>query len=303
MQTQILVPLDGSPLAELIVPHARIWAHATGSRLTLFQVIAPPAVPDPLTGAVTPGSVPYHTWEARHRQAQTYLAAVAQTLATTQQAADVVVREGEPATQIVAYAAGEPGVTGIAMATRGWGGWEGWVLGSQAEQVLHNAPRPLLLVRPQREADSVRLPPARPYHTIVVPLDGSPQAERALPPAQALAAATGARLRLVTALPEPGYAEPRVFARLAGARVAADSTPETYLAQLAGRVQMAGGQVETALVVGNPAEAIAQYSDTVDADLVVMATHGPRGVDRLWHASVAARLLELARPPILLVRT
>jgi nucleotide-binding universal stress UspA family protein len=302
MQTQILVPLDGSPLAAMIVPHAQIWAQATGSRITLLQVISPPAVPDPLTGAVTPGSVPYPTWEARRREAQTYLDSVAQALATEQQAVEVTVREGEPATQIVAYAAGEPGVAGIAMATHGWGGWEGWVLGSQAEQVLHNAPRPLLLVRPQRGEDRLHLPPARPYHTIVVPLDGSLKAEQALAPAQALAAATGARLRLITAIAEPEYTEPRVFARLAGARGTIDATPAAYLAQMAARVQTAGMRVETALVPGNPAEAIAQYSDTVDADLVVMATHGPRGVDRLWHASVAARLLELARHPILLIR-
>ena len=264
-------------------------------------MISPPAVPDPLSGAVTPGSVPYHTWEARHRRAQTYLEAVAQNLATTQQAVDVVVREGEPATQIVAYAAGEPGVTGIAMATHGWGGWEGWVLGSQAEQVLHDAPRPLLLVRPQREADSLHLPPARPYHTIVVPLDGSPRAEQALPPAQALAAATGARLRLVTVIREPGYAEPPVFARLAGSRVTADPTSETYLAQLAARLQMAGGQVETALVLGNPAEAIAHYSDTVDADLVVIANS--RAARRRPALARQRRrpAPESARPPILLI--
>lgn len=301
MQPQILVPLDGSPLAEMIMPHARIWAHATGSQLTLLQVIAPPAVPDPLTGAVTRGAVPYHTWEARHHQAQTYLNTVAQILTTEQQTVAVTVREGEPATQIVAYAAGESEVIGIAMATHGWSGLEGWLLGSQAEQVLHNAPRPLLLVCPQREAGGLRLPPARPYHTIVVPLDGSSAAEQALVSAQALAAATGARLRLITVIPEPGYAEPPIFAQLAGTRAAAAVSPEIYLGQVAARLQMAGVRVETALVPGDPAEAITRYSDAVNADLLVMATHGPRGVDRLWHASIAAGVLQQARHPILLI--
>jgi nucleotide-binding universal stress UspA family protein len=291
MQTQILVPLDGSPLAELIVPHARIWAHATGSRLTLLQVIAPPAVPDPLTGAVTPGSVPYHTWEARHAQALIYLQTVADRLATEQQAVEVAVREGEPATQVVAFAAGEPEVIGIAMATHGWGGWQGWLLGSQAEQVLHNAPRPLLLVRPQRAEGVLRLPPALPYRTIVVPLDGSPEAETALAPAQALARATGARLLLVTAVAEA-----------VGTAAATAEMPGTYLSHVAAQFPVPGAPVETALVVDPPAEAIARYSDLVDADLLVMATHGPRGVDRLWHASVATRVLQQVQCPLLLIR-
>ncbi len=302
MQAQILVPLDGSPLAEMIVPHARVWAQATGSRITLLQVIRPPAVPDPLTGAVAPGSLPYPTWKARRDQAQRYLRTAAERLAATGQVADLTVREGEAATQIVAYAAGEPGVDGIAMATHGWGGLVGLLLGSQAEQVLHNAPKPLLLVRPQREAEALRLPPARPYRTIVVPLDGSPEAENALPPAQALAAACSARLLLVTVRPEPSYVEPLVFARLAGPPVAADTPPSNYLARTAARWHTPAVPVETALVAGSPAASIVRYSDSVDADLLVMATHGPRGVDRLWHASVAAQVLQQAHSPILLIR-
>ena len=302
MQAQILVPLDGSPLAEMIVPHARVWAEATGSRLTLLQVVRPPAVPDPLTGAVAPGAVPYAQWKTRRDEAQTYLRGVAERLTATGQAVDVTVREGEAATQIVAYAAGEPGVVGIAMATHGWGGLLGLLLGSQAEQVLHNAPKPLLLVRPQREAEALRLPPARPYRTIVVPLDGSPEAETALPPAQALAAAAGARLLLVTVRPDAGYVEPLVFARLAGPPVAADTLPGSYLARAAATWHTPTVPVETALVAGTPATAIVRYSDSVDADLLVMATHGPRGVDRLWHASVAAQVLQQARHPILLIR-
>lgn len=304
MQSQILVPLDGSPLAEMIVPHARIWAQASGSRLTLLQVIRPPAVPDPLTGAVAPGAVPYATWKTRHEQARQYLHSVAATLAATEQAVDIAVREGEPATQIVAYAAGEPGVAGIAMATHGWGSLEGLLLGSQAEQVLHNAPTPLLLVRPQREgATELRLPPARPYRTIVVPLDGTPQAERALAPAQALAAARGARLLLVTAISEPAYTEPRIFARLSGSPPVEDIPPDPYLARMAAQYGTSGVPVATALVVGSPVEAIVHACADADADLLVMATHGPRGVDRLWHASVAAQVLQRAAYPIMLIRT
>jgi nucleotide-binding universal stress UspA family protein len=292
-----LVPLDGSPLAELIVLHARVWAHTTGSRLTLLKVIPPPAVPDPLTGAVTPGSVPYPTWASRQHQAQVYLNGVAGQLTANQQPVVVAVREGEPATQIVAFAAAEPNVIGIAMATHGWGGWAGWLLGSQAEQVLHNAPRPLLLVHPQYEAEQMCVPQARPYRIIVVPLDGTPEAERALPTATILAAASGARLRLVTVVAEPVEALTPVQAVSSGATSAA-----SYLAELAARPHAAGVPVETILIPGAPAAAIVRYCAAVNADLLVMATHGPGGVERLLHPSVAAQLLQQARLPLLLIR-
>jgi nucleotide-binding universal stress UspA family protein len=55
-------------------------------------------------------------------------------------------------------------------------------------------------------------------------------------------------------------------------------------------------------MLGSPAPAIARYCAAVDADLLVMATHGPRGVDRLWHASVAAQILQQVRLPLLLIR-
>src|SRR4029079_5743179 len=110
---------------------------------------------------------------------------------------------GDPATEIVANAQGHPAVQQIAMATHGRSGLRRWVFGSVAAKVLYTAPVPLLLVRPALGAPGLQMPPARPYRTILVPLDGSLVSERALQEAQHLADATGATLILLAVVPYP----------------------------------------------------------------------------------------------------
>jgi nucleotide-binding universal stress UspA family protein len=87
----------------------------------------------------------------------------------------------------------------IAMATHGRSGLGRWLLGSVAEKVLQAVPRPLLLVRAREFIPAIPIDVS--YRRILVPLDGSPFAEQALGQAQAIAAATGATLMLVTVVP------------------------------------------------------------------------------------------------------
>jgi len=128
---------------------------------------------------------------------------------------------------------------------------------------------------------------------ILVPLDGSPFAERALPLAERLAAAHGAVLHLVTAV---GASHGDDLRR----REALD-----YLTRTAERAAAAsGGRVTTALAddAGSAADAIAAEAARVAARLVVLTTHGRGGFSRLWLGSVATALLGTATMPLLLVR-
>lgn len=308
-QETILVPLDGSALAETILPYARLWAHATDRTLTLLQVIPAPAVPDPLLGTVAPDTVPYPTWTARHQAAQQYLSALGPRLNEAGHTVHIAIREGDAATMIVAYAAGEAAVAGIALSTHGHGGLDRLLLGSVAEQVLHSAPKPLLVMRPQRDEGAIRLPPARPYRRIVVPLDGSASAEQALTLATPLALATGGRLVLVAApdglrlaedmaavLVAAGGANPAWFTAPSGEHLAA------YLAQREAALQASGVRVETHVIGAPPVEAILQCSAAVDADLIVMATRGRGGLERWWHGSIAQDVVQRALRPVILVR-
>jgi nucleotide-binding universal stress UspA family protein len=141
--------------------------------------------------------------------------------------------------------------------------------------------------------------PAPAYRTILVPLDGSPLSERALPEAVALAERSGARLLLLRVAvadfvtrTDPRSGEPYLV------DLAAD-----YLRDVAGRVaaQSAAVAIETVEARGEPGPEIGRVAREREADLIVMATHGRSGLGRWLYGSVADHVLRHAPAPVLLV--
>ena len=145
-----------------------------------------------------------------------------------------------------------------------------------------------------------------PLRTVMVPLDGSPLSERALPVAAFVARHEGATLHLVTVKPPVSTVPGRPGAFLNGA------TPEhalaeglsAYLEEQADSVRDAGQPVAVTCTVldGWIAGALADYSRDHDIDLIVMATHGWGGLKRMWLGSVTDELVRLSRCPALLLR-
>ena len=306
MQAEILVPLDGSLVAETVLPQAVTLARALTGSLTLLRVTPPTLGAEPLAEAIQAPVITYRPRPVDRDQADSYLAGVAKQLEATGVPVRIVVLRGDPATAIVQYVQEAPDVRLIAMATHGRSGMSRWVFGSVAEKVLRAATVPLLLVRPGD--DGMAPPPvhALPYRTIVVPLDGSPFAEQALDQAYALAAATGASLLLVAVAPEPD----EFLAAEVGDipvwvlenRMAETERLQTYLQQQAARLINAGLTVEIQVVAGSPATAILDSAKEAAADLIVMATHGRSGLQRFWMGSVALKVVQSAPIPVLLVR-
>ncbi|SRR5579884_313220 len=133
--------------------------------------------------------------------------------------------------------------------------------------------------------------------TILVPLDGSPFAERALPYATTLARAAHARLlllRAVLAHPLPGT-DPAL------AQLTAVQHAEAALAAVAERLRRDGLAVDTAVYYDEAATAIADAAHYRHADLIVMSTHGRTGLGRWLYGSVADRVLRRAEVPVLLI--
>ena len=133
--------------------------------------------------------------------------------------------------------------------------------------------------------------------TILVPLDGSAFAERALPYAEALALWAEARLLLMRAVhlrSLPGWH------RDAADRRAVEAAAQ-YLDQVAEGLRTSGLEVETAVLHGEAAAAILDEVRIAAADLVVMSTHGHGGLGRWLHGGVADQLLRQATVPVLLV--
>jgi nucleotide-binding universal stress UspA family protein len=131
---------------------------------------------------------------------------------------------------------------------------------------------------------------------LLVPLDGSPPAERALPLAEALARATGRRLHLlrvslVRRQPEPATGEAEICA-----------AEEAYLARIAGEVRGRGLQCQTELRFDDAATGIVACALDDGADLLAMVTHGRGGLGRWVYGSVAEAVLRQTPVPLLLVR-
>jgi nucleotide-binding universal stress UspA family protein len=143
------------------------------------------------------------------------------------------------------------------------------------------------------------------YHTVVVALDGSPLAERALPYAQTLARASGARLILVRAAAVPTVADRDDFEEHLGATQAEAAA---YLQAAVGRLREQdpelAGRTETVAVPvrhGSVAAALRQTARERGADVLVLATHGRSGLGRWLYGSVADAVLRQADVPVLLV--
>lgn len=141
--------------------------------------------------------------------------------------------------------------------------------------------------------------------TLLVPLDGSALAERAVPFAARLSRETGARLVLVRAAPEAGLwlLELADLAEQEAAppQLTERERAEAELAEVAGRLQAEGLQVETRVIEDDAVHAIQQVAGEIAADLIVMSTHGRSGLGRWIYGSVADRIMRRAEVPVLLV--
>jgi len=146
MYKKILVPLDGSEVAEIALPHALNLVKQSHGELILLSVV------QALTPMVTPDMVAIDTEpiiEQMEAQAEAYLAHLLQKLEPEVHAKKVIVRETSVADAIVNYAT-QSGVDLIVMSTHGRSGISRWVYGSVAERVLRAAHCPVLLIRAQK---------------------------------------------------------------------------------------------------------------------------------------------------------
>ncbi|MEO8285175.1 MAG: universal stress protein [Chloroflexota bacterium] len=307
---EILVPLDGSALAEAVLPQALMLARITSGGLVLMRVANAPLLPWVGIGTAPPldPDLIDDMWRMELEGVRSYLSGVAQRLAPAGVPVRSEVLRGEAAQAIVEYLEQHTQTELAAMATHGRSGLRGWVLGSVAEKVLQASPKPLLLVRPSTpEADlepQAHPTPAQTYRTILVPLDGSLFAEQALERARDLAHLAGAELVLVTVmLGSDDYKSETVDSEswaIADRQEAERLT--TYLAQTAEQLRAGGITVRTQLMHGYPPEEILKAGEQEHADLIVMATHGRGGLQRLWLGSVAMKMVQASGLPILLVR-
>lgn len=142
------------------------------------------------------------------------------------------------------------------------------------------------------------------YAHLLVPLDGSERAERAVTVAERIARTNGSRLTLLQAisLPLPIGAPYDTAALSAYSIEHYQAEASAYLTRVAGWPLLSGLQVETAVVSGGSALAILDAAREKDVDLIVMSSHGRTGASRWVLGSVAEHVARQSLVPVLVLR-
>jgi nucleotide-binding universal stress UspA family protein len=295
MFKHILIPLDGSRLAEAVLPASTMLARGTGARVTLVHVLERNA-PARVHGDRHLTAVP---------EAAAYLEEIAARLTDSDGlTVDVHVHNVAEAnvTASIAGHAAELRADLVVLATHGSGFREA-VFGSIAQQVIGTGETPVLIIHPEAA------PMAPALRKLAVPLDGEAGHDTSLPVAEALAAQFGAALELVTVVPrrvDLGWAGGAVGRMLPSAMEALlDVQAEEQarrLAELVQRLRSAGLEAKARLERGDPCGQILSALRESDADMAVLATHTKHGIAAFWNGSVAPKVLAQWKRPVLLIR-
>jgi nucleotide-binding universal stress UspA family protein len=265
MINEILVCLDGSSLAEKVLPLARGIAYATGAILTGVKVVRDS---DQIARAES-----YMRESARRFGARIKF-----------------VVSGDPALAILEELEKDP-TTLVAITTHGRTAWSEAVLGSVAFQVIRGAKRPVILYCPLvKDANAPKK-----VTTLVVALDGSDFSERIIPYAAEMAKALATRLLLIQALPlrSPILAGPD--------QETVVLLESAYLHRKAAAIKQAHGiDADWEVLHGDPADAICRYLKGMPDTLLAMTTHARSAVERAVLGSVTGYCVRHGGVPLLL---
>ena len=296
MYRSILVPLDGSALAERALAVASALASRFGSDLHIGHVLSKRVTDElPVYGL---------TGDAAHAAAEQYVLAAADRLRAAQPShVSSTLLEGSPASAIVEYAT-KAGIDLIVMSSHGRTGASRFWLGSVTDAVMRGAPIPVLMVRGSADATAKV---GGLFERLLVPLDGSALAESVIPHAVALAKVTAAHIHLLQVEERAEDLRASVWGIAAHEP---DDLParlehaDHYLHALVARLQtdVAPATVSVEARGGHRiGEAIAQVATEREIDLIAMTTHG-RGASRLLTGSVADKVIRGTECSVLLYR-
>jgi len=278
MFERILVPLDGSQLAESVLIQVRRLLAQKDAELILLRVVTlPPA-------AEADAGEPLNLLWSR---ATEYLQNLAGRLSSEGLRIRVRVLEGFPAQEILEVAKKEK-VSLIALSTHGRTGLSRWVFGSVTEKVLRASPVPVLAIPSFVGIGGdafVRAAQELPFKKILVPISAAELSLDVLPPAMEFANLFESKVALVNVCEGIECTVPVHEMRMAFERLRDGGIP-----------------TEPIVKQGDPAVQILEACREQGADLIAMTTHGRSGVSRWLLGSVAERVLRTANVPLLVVR-
>lgn len=296
MYKRILVPMDGSPLSDRVLPYVKLLGKGLGARVELYRVY------DPEPEFFWPQPQEYlerHEAAVAHRrEAEAALDAAKDELASTGVTATAVLHGPEQGTEVgqsariffgppaehIVQKAEEEDPTLIVMSTHGRAGVGRWALGSVTDKVLHATKCALMILRAGGEEPP---PSGAKIGSVIVTLDGSELAETVLPHATAVAKALDAKMRLVRVTPADFE----------------DADVRDSLSRISERLKGEGiADVSTEVLHGDPAGAIVDLTHRTPDAMVAITTHGRSGVGRWMMGSVADRVVKYGAVPVLVLR-
>ena len=278
---KVLVPLDGSELAERAIPYATAIAKSEGSEVILFTVSTDSKQLD--------------------RPMKAYLDINAKDLEAQKVKVSAVVAYGNVAEEVIKFAEKNK-VNLIIISTHGHSGIKRWMLGSVAEKILYAICTPVLLVKSKAQKTS-----KVEFKKVLVPLDGSAFSETSLPYVKELTEGTGREVILLRVseppiLPadrspdiKPSWEEYRDMLMAEIKQQALE-----YLERVKADFKAEPTRIQ--VVLGKATDSILQVAQKEKADLIAMTTHGRTGVSRWVYGSVATRIVGESLQPILLIR-
>lgn len=265
MFDEILACLDGSPLAETILPLARSLASAARARLTLVRTIVES---DQIAADESYLRDCAHAYGAQFK----------------------LLMGADPGQIVVAELERSPGAI-AAITTHGRTAWAEALMGSVALNIIQNARRPVIVYRAQVAEPKAPIT----IHTIAVALDGGEFSERIIPAAVELAKAIDANLMLIQVLPAG-------FSKSTGPDMpAGDFFESSYLHAKATEIEQKYGiEPSWDVLHGEPGDAISQYVRGMADTLLAITTHARSGLQRAILGSVAAHCIRNSGVPMMI---
>jgi nucleotide-binding universal stress UspA family protein len=294
MFKNILVPLDGSRLAETALPPAAAFAEKFGAHVTLVHIIEQDA----------PSEVHRDRHLTEAGEAKIYLDELARRAfpSTVKVTSHVHTANVENVAQGIVEHSNELESCLIVLCSHGNGGMRDLLFGNIAQQVVARGVSPVLLVKPGEKMESFNL------NRILVPLDIESVHDRSLPISEELAHKFAAELYLITVVP--------TFGTLSGERAAAGSMMPTtttalldmeeenarsHLMEHQENLRASGLHVSSEVARGDPATVIVKTAGRTESGLILLCTHRKAGIDAFWARSVAPKVANKSTIPLLLI--
>lgn len=296
MFDQILVPVDGSSLAEDILPHAIAMAKAYNSEVTLIRVL------DSQDGSISPRQINPWDWQIQRAGVEAYLKELSSRFPINGLKVRTIGLEGKAPDCVINHAT-RLGANLIMLSSHGQGGISGWNTSSVVTKIIQQARTSVMIHRsyssPEPNPTDLR------YRRILAPVDGSRRAEYGLSAAAHLAREQGAELLIAHVIkpPEMPRRTPLSVQDRTFIRQVVETNQEEATKYLNGLKDTLDCKVETCLLTGDSvAEALHTLAELERVDLVVLNAHGHGANSRRPFGSVTTNFLAYSTIALLIVQ-